>query len=206
MPHEDLRPNTITSRGRIQLEDIDEVLDRLSKARNIESAEKFQNQVVELEGEDPIVGFATGPDEEESRDVLSLGLETGDSDEEASLSITMAFDYENIDLFKKSFEEIAEKVIPDSKDLNINLFRMSFPVQSTFEELYAVQDLIEVSEYNMVGVRFNKGIYSYIFQEAENETVVLVNNTEEFIVQSSDFLVEQVEDATPFVKEICYGN
>lgn len=212
-------PDTVTLVGAVEYDSADEVLEKMSGLKEIDSLDDFKNQVVNLEAEEPAIAFSDNVDDDYQNSFTlqstpspeQLPEEPPDLDEEFdsddieldTLAIAATFVYEDMHLLISALEEVLDVV----DEINVRQFYFGLSLEESFNELQTISVLDGETEFDLTGVQFEKENYIFSFQESDSGTQVFaVYDGEEKIDGDSveEFIEEKLEQATPVVKKICY--
>lgn len=215
----EITPDTVTFSGSVKYESAERVLEVLSELKELDSLDRFNNQVVDLEAEEPVIAFSNQvsdeyqnaltlqsapspdqlpeepPDIEENWDSEDFELDT--------LAVGVTFVYDQIDLLVSLLEEILDVV----ESIEIQQFYFSLSLDNQFDDLDTISSLNAETEFNLSGVQFEHQNYLYSFQETDE-------GTEGFAVfgdggkinkdSVEDFIQQRLEDVVPIIEQICY--
>lgn len=215
----DIIPDTVTLVGSVEYNSPDEVLEKMSGLKEIDSLDDFNNQVVNLEAEEPAIAFSDNvdgsyqnsltlqsapspeqipeepPDLDEDMDSTDIELDT--------LAIAATFVYEDIDLLVSALEEVLDVV----DEINVEQFYFGLSLEEAFDELQTISLLDGETEFDLTGVQFEKGDYIFSFQKSDDATQIFAVYSGEGKIDNDsvkEFIDEKLEQATPVVEKICY--
>jgi hypothetical protein len=216
----EIPPDTITFRGAVDYESAEEVLDKLSQLKEIEALEDFNNQVVDLESDEPVIAF-TNRVKDDYQNQLTLQAvpsqeqlpeEPPDSEEEwnsdelelDTLAVGVTFGYEDLELLEAAFNEVLNVV----ESIEVTQFYLSLSLSEDFDGLETMNDLNGETEFDITGVQFEHDNYLFSFQEGEEGTdayAVYGDNGKIDKDGVQSYIQQRLEVVTPVIEQICYG-
>ena len=215
----EITPDTITFSGSVAYGSAEEVLDVLSDLKEIDSFDRFNNQAVDLEAEEPVIAFSNQVSDE-YQNALTIqsvpspeqlpeeptGMEEDWDSEEFeldTLAVGVTFVYEQIDVLISILEDILDVI----ESINIQQFYFGLSLEEGFDNLSTISSLNAETEFDLSGVQFEHQNYLYSFQESDEGTeVYAVFGDDEKIDKESveDFIQQCLEDVAPVIEKICH--
>lgn len=213
-----ITPDIINIRGHINYETTEEVLDALSKLKEIESLSNFNNQIVDLEAEEPMIGFSQSASDEydnsltlesaPSNDQLPQSVDELDEESESielelnTIQLTGSFVYEDQDLLEAALEEVINFV----EEIQVEQLYFGLSLERSFNELAKMKSLNDATEIDLSGIQFEEEEYVYSFQEANNGTTAYAFlQTSEKIDDDTveSFIQDQLDQIAPVIERVC---
>lgn len=217
----DIIPDTLTIVGSVEYESAEEVLEMMSSLKEISSLDGFNNQVVNLEAEEPAIAFSDKVDDRyqnsltlqsaPSPDQLpeeppELGEEIDSKDIELdTLALGATFVYDDVGLLISALGEILEEV----EEIDVQQFYFSLSLEEKFNELSTISRLDSETDFDITGVQFMKDSYVFSFQKNEDSTEIFAVFDENGKIDGDsveEFIEERLQGVTPVIEQICYEN
>lgn len=196
---EPITPSQISFGGVVRYSDEEGLLNAMSELKKMDASDSFQNQLVELGSENPMILFTSEVEDSDSQELVRISR-NDESEDEEELVIYLNFPYRSVATFSASLNEILSTV----ERILVEHINISYNIDESFKSLSNISDIDEVLEHELEGVRIVEGEYSYIFQQTDEGTNIrasLKEDTEIGAEADEDFIQEEIEKSTAFVEE-----
>lgn len=210
-------PDTISFQGSVEFANAEEVLDVLSELKEMDSLDHFNNQVIDLEDEEPIIAFLNKSNDNHHNTLTlraaphpeNIPPEPPGAREESvelelnTLAVSTSFVHGEQEVLESAIEEVIDVV----GEIEIQYLYFLFSFDDDFGDLATMSRMDEVTEFNLSGVQFKLDDRLLSFQKMEEGTNVYVTyEGDEKINEGSfgDFIEEQIQSIEPPIGRICY--
>lgn len=209
MPTDDISPEWISLEAYKEFEDEGEPRAVLKDLVELGEGVYFTNQIVDVEGDSPMLNYSTKSDEgrnmlslEPARDPESDGS-SGD-DEDRFLRVRAMFTREFQDQMQKPIEKILEQL----DGFALTSLDFVYELNREFSTLEDIRTIDEATDHEIIGIQIRQNPYSYIIREEEDGTFVVAQLEEYTSVSPEEgrtFIPTQRDIASDFVNNVAFG-
>lgn len=198
-----ISPTEIQIGGIHQYDTNEEVLNKMSELKKINSSDSFQHQFVDLGGEgEPMVRFSSEVEDVDHEEMVIIQRRDEEGEESSSVQLYLDFPYESLTTFSATLDEILDVV----GSFTIEHLYITYEIDQDFSNLRMTTDVDDILDYELRGLRVADGEFTYIIQKADEEIGVAATLDEEPKISADSnegFIKDEVDAATRFVEEVC---
>lgn len=202
-----LYPDEIEIGGIEEYETGEDIIAVMSELKRIELSDSFQNQFINLGGEEePMVQFSSEVEDTEEDELVNI--QRREEEGKNFLQVYLSFPYQSVSTFNETLNQILEIV----GSLTIEYLTVSFRIERDFISINDMENVADSIDYELRGIRVGEGDYTYIIQGQGNEdqeangitTIVATIDGENDIGPQSneDFIKEEIDTTTRFVESV----